>query len=283
MLKLRDKLPPEITFEVQTDPWALRRVRATPEREGLIAIGFEHLGYQFCYGSAPWERAQVGYTVEVLVDPERTVLCSLDEVREDGLVSLLTLLEDGAVVRTCWVPDKVFADPIIRMVFESRPPAGRFSETHDTLDPAKLLERHRERVRELAARRGSPPVVHNMRTNFAITLRGLQVAMAANEAMGRGFRGILALLVVTLVVALSLSLWFREPLAAIAVSAATMPLLLLLWRLGLNPWLPRRPWPDAASVLSDPWVTERLGDHEPIHGSPFVQAPKSVQDRLRPR
>ncbi len=280
-MDLNQKVPPDLTFEVKTDPWALGRLHEPSERDDLIALGFTHTGYQFSViAGSSWERGQVGLTSEVLTSEDKTAQCTLELFFDYGLLTLRTLLGDGTIIITRYVPEDAEFDAIAWMIFGSRPLAGRYAETIRTWDAEAAWQLHRDRVAEVATRVNERPVDHDMTVNLAMDCRGVQIAHLLQEAMGRAMRGV-AFLAFVLIGATAVAFWFASPMVMMIPIVLIAALPMVLKRIGLNIWMPRREKPDAVALCADPWVTERLGDHVPLK-NPFKQAPESVRNQLKP-
>lgn len=260
-----EELAEPLLLEVRTDPWALARLYEAPERAALVELGFEHLGYVFQrVPGMEWERADVGYTIEVLADQDRTTVASLELFFDVGVVSLETLLQDGRIVSTRYVPEAVFEEDALfaRLAFASTPRAGRLTRDRDTWDAAGLLSDHLEAVRALRAG-GVGPVVHDMVAYFAIQERTEDVAEAKADVFGaviRGWMGVAG--VVLLVDAAWATGWLHVPGSLLA--AAHLGLAIALFA---TPWvrlagaLTRVPLVTADALLALPEVRKRVGDH----------------------
>lgn len=260
-----EELPEALVLEVRTDPWALARRYEAPERAALVALGFEHLGYVFKrVPGIEWERAEVGYTSEVLVDPDRRVVASLDLFFDVGLVTLETLFDDGRIACTRYVPEEVFDEDVLfaRLTFASTPRAGRVCVALDTFDAGVLVAAHHELVNGLTGEAGRP-VSHDIAAYFALQHRGEDIDEAKADDFGRLVRGWMGLAAGLVLADVAwVTGWIGAPGGAVlalhlalALAVFTVPWVKLLAALTRLPLVPAR------ELLALEDVTDRVGDH----------------------
>lgn len=257
------------SVEVRTDAWALARLHRAPERPSLEALGYTHLGYVF--NQAPgssWERGVIGYTTEVLASPDRTTLAELDLFFDVGIVSLATLLEDGTIVLTRYVPEAAAGATINSwLTFASRPGAGRPAETFDTWDGARMTSLHEARVTRLRERRGCGVVTHkDLAGHFAMDTRGLEIARATGALLGRLDRVVTGLLIAAVVGAGLLCVGGVDAKRVAALTALSVVAWFFAPLMTLTARFTRLPLEPAAAMLSRPEILEQVGDHAVVPG-----------------